>query len=384
MARRRGDDMDTFLTVKEIQTEGQRYIRATAVLEGLSAVLLTVAFILFLIFTATPQLKGKEKILTVTEPTVLVDCINPYTIANSTVCNKTTDCLQGFLKAPDNNTCTYFPRPNNVTDCESPCFPNRGTHCDGAGQCIGPPESCVGSCFANGDCNEIPMEDDVTSFYSDPVTLWIYSGLFGENGICFNGMCIQLFIDLYIGTTTYPLFVSPSPQKAIVPLAAHIFCRDYVDRAYYLAHKECLQFERHSVDQGVLNYTQLEDELSPGELYANASFPVQVSVCLITFTCGQTYRASSPTPTPGKRRSLVDYQEQETWHQRGEKPGEAWGFRPHPHPEETPKPGPILGIPYPEQRQELWSFMQRSVTEEVGPKLIERMVEKIKTERSRY
>ncbi len=348
-------------------------------LNVLSGILLLVAFILFLIYTVTPQLKGKEKVLTGTDPTVIVDCLNPYTEANSTVCNKTSDCLQGFFVAPDNATCHYLARPNSVVDCTSPCCTGRGSYCDGAGKCTCSARSCVANCFANSECNDIPMENDVTIFYADPVTTWPWTGVFGENGICFYGMCIQVYVDLYVASTIYPIYVSPSIQKAVTPLAAAIFCRDYIDDSYYQAHKECLVFERHLLDTTINNYSNLNLNFA-GTNDVNASYPLQMSVCLIWFSCGQTYRATSPTPTPGKRRSLIAHTAHEEAALEGEKPPQAWGFHPHPHHEETPKPGPVMNIPYPEQRQALWSHLHHTIKNDMGPKLLEMLDYKLSKE----
>jgi hypothetical protein len=222
-------------------------------------------------------------------PNVTVDCITQYE-ADNTTCALSTDCYQGFLRT-DAASCAYFARPTSVANCSSACYSAGPTACNGVGQCVGPSSSCYGRCEINADCEFADkFELNEALVYNAAVPSgWDYSG-WSESIGCFYGKCILTILELFAGSSTNPIYTDPEGLTYnFTLLAGHNDCSDYVMPDFLLRYRECLTFSRE-----LLDYSMIQNYFEFGSgTYGNETFPFQLSVCLISFSCADVYQATS-------------------------------------------------------------------------------------------
>ncbi len=279
------------------------------------------------------------------DPNVNVTCL-PLLTANSTACNQTTECTQGFL-GPDSLSCTYYDRPTTVTGCTNACFPIGDTHCE-AGRCVGDPAECVGYCSSLGHCNVLLPYNDATIFFFDPATNWVITGWYTPYG-CILGTCIFSTLDIFAGSNTEAIYTDPSNVTYhFTPLGAKFTCADYYQASFLAQYGDCVHLERYLLASAVVDYAWYND----GD-YGNSSFPFQVSICILTFSCGFS---TPPVPAPPVKRSLSD---DSTPPPPPMKTPEQWGFHTT-GTTETPK-GPLMGISDPFRRNAHWAQLSAMV-----------------------
>ncbi len=132
----------------------------------------TIPFLIVIIILLCLQLGLIPMMGTSDNPTVTVQCASGL-VENDTLCNQTTDCLQGYSD-DDGAACLYLARPSNTT-CTTPCYSNGDAMCDARGQCIGDTMACTGTCTANSDCTALNFYNDDVRQYFDPVTGWVWA-----------------------------------------------------------------------------------------------------------------------------------------------------------------------------------------------------------------
>lgn len=287
-----------------------------------------------------------------TEPNVTVTCLSSFS-PNNTLCNGTTECLQGFYNEEEND-CFYLPYPTSVTNCTSACYSQGDTACDAMGNCVGDATACTGACSMDSYCvNTLePLNDDVL-FYYDPTTFWTYSSWYHPQQ-CVEGTCLWGVLEIFAGSSIYPFFSGPTPVPYnFTVLAAQLRCSDYVRPEFLAEHKECLMFERYLLASSVINYEQFSDYT-----YGNESYPFQTSICLISFTCSVPTQAADIIT---RRRAVMQTEKEEE--EPVYKSREAWGFH-STEPGDTVDSGVgPLGATDPRVRNRLWSHLYNMITE---------------------
>lgn len=249
-------------------------------------------------------------------PNVTINCAATFTYDNAT-CNRSTDCLQGLLNT-DGLTCTYLPRPSSVINCSSACYPYGETRCDAAGECTGDAAACFGTCTVDNDCDvgdKFQLNENLLYNAAQP-SLWAYSGWYESFG-CWYGSCVIAILDIFAGSNTFPLFLAPPPADAAeVPynftnLAVHNKPQDYFMPDYVEMYKDCLTFSESLLSTGLINYN-----LFGNGGYGNTTFPFQLRVTTVSFSCAQPYQAV----VPDKRRQTyiesvraIPYKSREEW-----------------------------------------------------------------------
>jgi len=312
---------------------------------ALSIPLLIVSIILLALTLGWLPMKG-----TSSDPAVTVHCASGLT-ENDTLCDQTTDCLQGFVgPETDPPSCTYLARPTNTT-CTTPCYGRGDGMCDAQGKCVGNLTTCIGTCINNNECTSLgPFNEDVKQYF-DPVTLWVWSTWY-EPQACYYGSCIYLLFDIETTSTIDALGITP-PNNAHYNFTiggARTRCKDYLNATFYAVYKECLEINRYPLASELIDYSLF----SSNDFYANSTFPFQLGVCVMSFTCSLTMDAAPP---PIGKRAL----EQEEEEQVPFRSQEQWGFRRDPSNEaEVP-----LGIKHPRAKNEFWAWMHRTVKEAV-------------------
>lgn len=334
-----------------------------------SIFVLVVAIILLLIYVITPAPAPRTIEVTLPDFNVTLVCHSALVLANETLCNRTSDCLQGYYYNND-TSCLYLPRPSSVTNCTSACYPNGPTQCDANGQCVGHYSSCVGACEDNPDCNDAFVTNDPVLFYVDLTNHWFYQGMYESGFLCWSGTCIYVIADIYVATGSQPLFWDPENiSYAILPLAANIRCTDYLDPVYLAEHQQCLLDERYWLDSTLVNYTYLEGV--QGNI-ANGTFPFQFSVCFFGFTCSRPIYAQVPSPTPEEITRKRSVSAPKVIRR------EDYGFYPTSKAGEAPM-GPPMGIRDPHLQQTFWWNMQHKLKKEMLPRLEHKIEDRLAT-----
>jgi hypothetical protein len=301
------------------------------------------------------------------EPNVTIQC-NALLTADNVTCSRATECFAGF-KNPDNETCTYLPRPTSVTNCSSACYSNSTglTLCDGQGQCVGNTAACYGTCEVNADCDltdKFPLNNDLVYNAARP-SLWAYTGWY-ETFSCWFGQCISAVLDIFVGSNTWPIFRGPNNVTYnFTVLAGHNQCEDYLDPTFVLEYRQCLTSSRYLLASSmIVDYT-----LWAGGSYGNETLPFQLSVCVFRFSCGRS--TDFEVEVKKKKRTAFD----ETPY----KSQEQWGFLPvtgelasRSSAASLASASNPLGTNNPQLRNAFWAKSHQVVTEAI-PKYLERV-----------
>jgi hypothetical protein len=203
--------------------------------------------------------------------------------ADNTTCDRSTECLQGFVSG-DNASCTYYPRPTNVTNCTSACYPNGPTACDGKGACVGNAAACVGTCYDGSDCPSSFYNEDIR-FNADDETEWDFSGWYSPFG-CFLGSCVYVVVDIYAVSNKFPILYNDGANLTLgwFPGAARLQCLDYVHPDVRSEYADCLTTDRQLLTPDIIaDYGEYGGFLD----YTNASFPFQLSACVMSYSCAK-------------------------------------------------------------------------------------------------
>lgn len=247
---------------------------------------------------------------------VTVNCVGGAGfVENASVCPAPTTCVKGLL-AEAATDCTYLPVPATVENCTSACYPTGATACDGAGHCVGADSAgCVGTCATNqactgflGDAFRSPLPG---SF--DPQSGWSFAGWYEPYG-CWFGACVGGVMDIYVGSSTNPIYVSPSNLTYnFTVLAAQNQCEDYFLPDFLAAYRDCFTTERYLLAAAMVpNYNMFGSGT-----YGNATFPFQLSFCQVSFRCAVPFRATGasagPVPVADNNATAVPYRTREQW-----------------------------------------------------------------------
>ncbi len=283
-------------------------------------------------------------------------CAGVSLVLNATACNTSNTCLMGFLDA-DTDQCTYYRQPLNAS-CTSACYKTNAPLCDGKGACVG--DTCVGECTESSDCtgaNDIFNDFDSHSY--DSSTGWTFSDWSAPVG-CALGRCTYIVMDIYAISNTHAIFVAnPNMTHRWRAGAARFSCLDYVDNDIREARKDCLIAERFLLSPAMIRFFYFDD-------YGNETFPFQLSVCTITYSCGNA-NASSAASTTTQGVSVYEVPLQSM---------DQWGFLPTP--DAPSAPGPLFGIQDPFVRNAFAGEMHDVVSANL-PNYLQLLAEEIAT-----
>ena len=308
-------------------------------LQWLSIASLVACIILLALLIHTPWTRTIE-----VEESAPASCMSHLYVENATLCNQTNECLLGFATGEEGEeSCAYLPLPNNVTNCSSGCYSN-GT-CDGGGKCVGDRTECVGYCVRGefGYCAIVEHINLDILNGEDPVTKWVYAN-WNNPSSCFFGTCVFTVLNIYAGSSNFTIADAPPGELTYswTPLGAKTACVEYFQPDLYLERKECIRSERYLLDEDVIrSYNDIGNSL-----YGNDTFPFQLSICVLYYSCGIPIVEAS-----AKKRALEEERV---------KTREAWGFRSTGKKHETPD-GPPLQLTSPMMRNLFWKDLRAGV-----------------------
>lgn len=200
-------------------------------------------------------------------------------VADNSTCGMTNACQQGFVSA-DNASCLVRPRGANTT-CQSACTPvseEPSGMCDGHGVCV--PTTCPDVCEDSEDCGAIPVLKEVLPEFA-----------VREPGAeCLHHVCVYGVIDVYA-------ISNAEENDGWAPVGARMLCSDYIKPEILAERPGCFVSERFLLSSVYFGHHD----------WGNASFPMQLSYCLIRWSCSHFVAfdlestAAAPLKTLGER-----------------------------------------------------------------------------------
>lgn len=215
-------------------------------------VLTAVVFVLVIVFYI--RYTGLAPAQCALEDGCVLSASSSLGVVSEELCPANQSCLLGYYSS-EYGTCDYQALPNG-TNCSSACYVDAApTTCGTDGTCTGPSEDCRGTCTDDSNCTAaIPLE----AYWVDESTQ-----LYQYTHVCESSRCELHLLDVY-----YQTYGDYSHS----PIAASVFCRDYLDLEWMEEHADCLISESFILDPNMTNAYPLSEEAEAVYTYRMCSF----------------------------------------------------------------------------------------------------------------